>query len=598
MLATRQTTIRTITTQFIHRQPNPNPPNSISPPLPISRNTHKMASPPPSPGGLYAAALTRLAQLQSNRAVTSLFDPPSSTPTPTTTATTPKGGAAGAAAAGGGGKEERGKPPADINAINALAIPEMLAWLSRAGHTPASLAASPLRCVHVAGTKGKGSVSALVAGVLGQYSSHARSSSSSSSSSSGGGGGGGGVGLYTSPHVLSVRERIVVDGAPIARERFGRYVSEVWARLTDAARAEARAKGVVVAEEELDGPATKPFYFRFLTIVALHAFLEEGLRSAVVECGIGGEFDSTNVLPKEVVTAAVVTQLGIDHVGMLGDTVEKIAWHKSGVFKEGVKAFTRRLPEEQAGVMEVLRARAKEKGAVLVEVADEEVERWGGVEGARLQGPFQKYNMALAVYAAREHLLRTGVKFEGRFGSDEWSLNDIPPEFVKGLKEAALRGRCEILTDEDGIEWHVDGAHTDDSLAGVGRWFADRTRGNEVRVLVFNQQERNPAPLLRALLAGIKDGTSFTHAIFTRNEEQKPAGEDRDLSIQSKSQETMREVDGTTETAVQDAVQPTVQQVKSIAAQARKDGKACKVLVTGSFHLVGAVLRLIDHVEY
>ncbi|KAK3299918.1 Mur ligase [Chaetomium fimeti] len=564
MRVANRTTIRTITTQPIHRQPNPTT-NTISL-SPFSRRTHKMATPTPSPPApaSYATALTRLAQLQSNRAVTSLFDPP--IPTTTTTG----GGATGAA----------GAPK--IADINALAIPEMLAWLRRTGYTPASLAASPLRCVHVAGTKGKGSVSALVAGVLGQYHHHPR----------------GGVGLYTSPHVLSVRERIVLDGEPIPREKLGRYVGEVWERLTEAARAEAVVKGVVVEEGELEGPATKPFYFRFLTLVALHAFLEEGLPSAVVECGIGGEYDSTNVLPKEVVTAAVVTQLGIDHVGMLGDTVEKIAWHKSGVFKEGVKAFTRKLPEGQAAVMEVLRARAKEKGAVLVEVADEEVERWGGVEGAKLQGPFQKYNMALAVYAAREHLLRTGVKLEGRFGTDEWSLNDIPPEFVKGLKEAALRGRCEILKDEDGIEWHVDGAHTDDSLAGVGRWFGSRARGDEVRVLVFNQQERDPAPLLRALLAGIKDTTTFTHAIFTRNEEQKPEGEKRDLSIQIRAQETMREVDGATETTVQDAVQPTVEQVKSIVAQARKDGKVCKVLVTGSFHLVGAVLKVIDHVEY
>ncbi|KAH6651214.1 Mur ligase [Chaetomium tenue] len=462
-----------------------------------------MASPPPPPGeaaGSYATALTRLAQLQSNRAITSLFDPPTTSTTTTTGPATP------------------GKP---ID-INALAIPEMLAWLSRAGLPPATLAASPLRCVHVAGTKGKGSVSALVAGVVGQYASPPPPSSSSGVGGGGGGGRGGGVGLYTSPHVLSVRERIVLNGAPIPREKLGR----------------------------------------------------------------------------EVVTAAVVTQLGIDHVSMLGDTVEKIAWHKSGVFKEGVKAFTRRLPEEQAAVMEVLRARAREKGAVLVEVTDEEVERWGGVEGARLQGPFQKYNMALAVYAAREHLLQTGVKFEGCFGTDEWSLNDIPPEFVKGLKEAALRGRCEVFKGEDGIEWHVDGAHTDDSLAGVGRWFGGRTGGDEVRILVFNQQERDPAPLLRALLAGVKGTTTFTHAIFTRNEEQKPEGEDRDLSTQTRAQETMREFDSTTETTVRNAVEPTIEQVKSIAAQARKDGKACKVLVTGSFHLVGAVLKLIDHVEY
>jgi folylpolyglutamate synthase len=545
MRAARHASIKSITWAIRHQ--------TISVPTHvISRDSHKMAASTPS-SDAYTTALARLAQLQSNRAITSLFDAPAPAPTPD------------------------GKP-ADLNA---LAIPEMLAWLRRAGYTPSSLAASPLRCVHVAGTKGKGSVSALIASILAQYHSHQ---------------GGGRVGLYTSPHVLSVRERIALDGRPISREKFGRYVIEVWERLTQAARDEAAAKGVTtLSEAELDGPGTKPFYFRFLTLVALHAFLSEpGLRAAVVECGIGGEYDATNVLPQEVATAAVVTQLGVDHISMLGDTVDKIAWHKSGVFKAGVKGFTRRLPEGK--VMEVLRARAREKGAELVEVADEEVERWGGIDGARLQGPFQKYNMALAVYAAREHLLRTGVKLEGRFGTEDWTLDDIPPEFVTGLKEAALRGRCEVLTDEEGIDWHVDGAHTDDSLAGVGRWFAGRA-GDSVRVLVFNQQERDPAPLLRALLTGAQDGSPpFTHAIFTRNEEQKPDGE-CDLSTQTRAQTTMREVDAATETAVQDAVQPTVEQVRRIAAQARKDGRPCKVLVTGSFHLVGAVLKIIDRVE-
>ena len=518
----------------------------------------KMAS-PPSTSKATALAHTRLSNLQSNRAVTALFDTP---------------------AVPGNDK------PADLNA---LAIPEMLAWLTRAGLPRAVLSQSGLRCVHVAGTKGKGSVSALVAGVLAQYPPAAASSPP-----------GPVVGLYTSPHVLSVRERVVFDGTPIGEEAFAGAVNAVWDTLTDAARREAERKGVAVAEAELDGPGTKPFFFRFLTIVALHAFLREGVRSAVVECGIGGEYDSTNVLPAEMVTAAVVTQLGIDHVGMLGDTVEKIAWHKSGVFKEGVKAFTRRLPEAQQGVMEVLRARAREKGATLVEVPDEEVELWGGVDGARLQGPFQKYNMALAVYAAREHLLRTGVKLEGRFGSDGWSLNDIPPEFAKGLRQAALRGRCEVLTDRDGIEWHVDGAHTDDSLAGVGGWFADRTVGEDgVRVLVFNQQERDPAPLLRALLAGAQRGRpAFTHAIFKRNEELRPAaGEERDLSSQDRAKETMQAADSATEASVADAVQPAVALVRHIAAQARRDRRPCKVLVTGSFHLVGAVLKVIGPVD-
>ncbi|KAK4144808.1 folylpolyglutamate synthase [Dichotomopilus funicola] len=545
----------------------------------------------------YALALDRLAQLQSNRAITALFEPKPITSTDSKNA---------------------GKP-ADLNA---LAIPEMLAWLQRAGYTPASLAAdSPLRVVHVAGTKGKGSVSALVAGVLGEYPPAKVSSSSS---------GFGSeeelpaqVGLYTSPHVLSHRERIALNNTPISRAKFARYVNQVWDRLTDAARQEAAlassssnpsSVSVPISESDLAGPATKPFYFRFLTLVALHAFVREGLTHAVVECGIGGEYDSTNIFAPESVTATVVTQLGLDHVGMLGDTVAKIAWHKSGVFKPGVKAFTRRLSgKDQQGVMEVLRQRARERGAELVEVGDEEVEKWGGVAGARLEGPFQKYNMALAVYAAREHLVRCGVEFEGRFGTDRWELGDIPEGFVRGLRKASLRGRCEVVREEVGdgngavvINWHVDGAHTDDSLAGVGKWFAERTRrvdgdgdgeGKTERVLVFNQQERDPGPLLKALLSGAGQGL-FNHAIFTRNEETPPTGNGQvDLAKQTTAQQTMNEVDTTAHTSVQDSVQGTVEQVRRIAAEAEKNAKTCDVLVTGSFHLVGAVLRTIDHVE-
>jgi folylpolyglutamate synthase len=518
----------------------------------------------------YASALARLAQLQSNRAITSLFDSPA---------------------------------PADNNKdLNALAIPEMLAWLGRAGYSPASLAASGLRCVHVAGTKGKGSTAACVASILAQYNVTTQQ----------GGGRAGPVGLYTSPHVFSVRERIALDGEPISKAKFARYVDEVWERLTQAAREEAARKGVLgvsVSEEELQGPGTKPFYFRFLTILALHVFVREGVRSAVVECGIGGEYDATNVLPPEAVTAAVVTHLELDHVNMLGNTVEKIAWHKSGIFKPGVKAFwIRPEGEEHEGTLAVLRQRAVEKEATLVEVGRTELEAWKGPNDERLQGEFQKSNQALAVYAAREHLLRTGVQLDGVFGTAEWTLNDCPREFVTGLREAALPGRSQVIKGDDGVEWYLDGAHTQDSLRYVGRWFANRTSGDDrasVRVLVFNQQERDPSGLLKALLAGADirgPRLAFTHAIFTRNEDQNPAeGEDRDLSVQIKAEEALPQAVGAAwpaiETTVHNSVQSAMERVRDIAAQEKKDGKSCKVLVTGSFHLVGPVLKTLGSFE-
>lgn len=498
----------------------------------------------------YSEALTLLSTLQSNKAITSLFSPP-----PPTTPSSPK-------------------PD-----LNALAIPEMVLWLQRAGYTPSDLA--PLKTIHIAGTKGKGSVSAQTTSILTRYPSAA-----------------GRVGTYTSPHVVSVRERIMLDGAPVSRELFARYFFELWDRFAASAAAEGRGE-----------EGCRPFYFRFVTILAWHVFLREGVRSAVVECGIGGEYDATNVVPAEAVTAAVVTQLGIDHVAMLGDTVEKIAWHKAGILKDGVTGFTRRL-EGQEAVMKVLRERAAEKGATLVEVPDDKVNAWEGVENARLKGDFQKFNMALAVAAAREHLLKLGHRFEGPFADDEYMLRDMPAEFYGGLKDASLRGRCELIKDEENrIEWYLDGAHTDESLEAAGRWFGQAVGSPDGRrvvpVLVFNQQERDAPHLLTVLLKSLKPSSAsgcgpFEMAIFCRNEEEPPAqGElKRDLGVQEANMEVLRSLTGEKcAIRIEDSVKPALRAIFDTVRDLKPKGFTTTVLVTGSFHLVGAVIKNIEHVE-
>lgn len=499
----------------------------------------------------YHDALTLLSTLQPNKAITSLFSSP---PPPSSSSSS---------------------PPTSKPNLNAQAIPEMLLWLQRAGYSPSDLAR--LKTIHVAGTKGKGSVSALATSILVRYPTVA-----------------GRVGTYTSPHVVSVRERIMLDGEPIAPELFARYFFELWDRFGASAAAEGRKGAGEVA----------PFYFRFLTILAWHVFLSEGVRSAVVECGIGGEYDATNVVPGEAVTAAVVTQLGIDHVAMLGRTAEEIAWHKAGVFKGGVKAFTRRLEGQgKEGVMKVLRDRAAEKGATLVEIPDGMVEGWDGVDGARLRGEFQKNNMALAVAAAREHLLRLGQGFEAPFARDDYQLRDMPAEFYEGLKTASLRGRCELITDvEAGVEWYLDGAHTDESLEAAGRWFGRAAGGeNAARILVFNQQERDAPHLLTVLLKAAGGGSVFDMAVFCRNEEDEPAeGEARDLSMQEANARVLGGWDtGDKKVAVrtESAVRPALKAVLEAAGENRRAGITTRVLVTGSFHLVGAVIKNIEQVE-
>ncbi|KAL7620230.1 hypothetical protein AAE478_009223 [Parahypoxylon ruwenzoriense] len=526
------------------------------------RSSSTMATP-----RTYESALQHLDSIQSNRAVTSLFTPPPPSPSLSSSSS----------------------PAPSAQDLNALAIPEMLAWLQRAGLAQADLAAR-LRCIHVAGTKGKGSVCAFLTSIL------LRSA------------GAGRVGTYTSPHLVSVRERIQLDGRPIAPALFARYFFEVWDALTESARVEAARSGARLSEAELRGPATKPFYFRLLTIVALHAFLREGVRSAVVECGIGGEYDSTNVLPAAAVTATVVSQLGIDHVGMLGGTLPEIAWHKAGVCKPGRKCFTRRLRgEEGEEAMRVLRQRAADKHAVLVEVGDDEVEEWSGVKGQEpgsLEGAFQKYNQALALRAASEHLRVLEGGPDAQPG-DEEPLAILAERFSDGLRAARLRGRCETWEDEEGrFTWLIDGAHTAESLEEVAKWFAEKRRSlpeNAKVVLLFNQQERDVARLLGGLLDGIARASSaapgkkpvFDYAVFTRNDQhRRTEGEpERDLAVQHAAAEGMRRLSPKTETLVVDSVEEGVERIK---ATPREGGVKVAVLVTGSLHLVGALLRTLE----
>ncbi|KAI1495514.1 FolC bifunctional protein [Biscogniauxia marginata] len=522
----------------------------------------------------YDSALAHLSLLQSNRAIVSLFAPPPPSPSPP--------------------KPSSANPRAQD--LNALAIPEVLAWLERAGISQERLA--ELKFIHVAGTKGKGSVCAYLISIL-------------TRAGDGEGVDPGRVGTYTSPHLVSVRERIQLDGRPISQELFAKYFFEVWDAFTASARAERSRRGggevsVSVSDAELEGPATKPFYFRFLTIMAFHVFLAEGVRSAVVECGIGGEYDSTNVLPPGAVTASVVSQLGIDHVGMLGPTLPEIAWHKAGVCKEGRKCFTRRLGGTSAEqeTMRVLRRRAEEKGARLVELEDRDVEAWGGVRGdGCLEGEFQKYNQALAAAAAREHLRILGG---GPEAQQPGSLAGLPAFVLDGLRRAKLRGRCETREDGD-VTWLIDGAHTAESLDEVGRWFALKRRGlpgTARTVLLFNQQERDAPALLRRLLGSIRGNLEtqapgdaiFDEAVFTRNELRGRGDEsepERDLAVQRAGTDAMREISPATTALVVDNVAEAVAQARGAASRRGGDGRVA-VLVTGSLHLVGALLRTLE----
>lgn len=226
-----------------------------------------------------------------------------------------------------------------------------------------------LRLVHVAGTKGKGSTCAMLAAVL-QASGYR-------------------VGLFTSPHLEHVSERVQVDSVPIS-------AAELTARLEE-------IRPVVEAVERQGPPAT---FFEISTAVGFLHFLYRRCDLAVIEVGLGGRYDSTNVcLPM----LAVITNIGYDHMAQLGSTLEAIAYQKAGIIKRGRPIIS---GERQAGPRAVIRSVAAEQGAPLFEIG--EAER----QAARryrlgLVGEHQRENAAI-VLAVVEHLRQAGLHIPER----------------------------------------------------------------------------------------------------------------------------------------------------------------------------------------
>jgi dihydrofolate synthase/folylpolyglutamate synthase len=180
--------------------------------------------------------------------------------------------------------------------------------------------------VHVAGTNGKGSVSAMVERAL-RAAGHR-------------------TGLYTSPHLDRLEERVAIDGAPIAPESFDACARDVFAAV-DAAREDGRL-------------AVTPTFFEVTTAIALALFRAEQVDVAVIEVGLGGRFDATNVVTPR---AAAITSIAFDHERHLGSTLAQIAGEKAGIAKPGVPLVVGALPQEALTVVERV---AREMGAPLV----------------------------------------------------------------------------------------------------------------------------------------------------------------------------------------------------------------------------------------
>ena len=215
-------------------------------------------------------------------------------------------------------------------------------------------------CVHIAGTNGKGSVAAMLDAIL-----HAA---------------GWRTGLYTSPHLVKLGERVQVERHILTENEITTYTHEL--------RPVAEKLAAVSADDH-------PSFFEFMTAMAFLQFARRGCDVSVIEVGLGGRLDATNIVTPEV---SVITSISMDHCEWLGEELEKIAAEKAGIIKPGRPVVIGRMP---AAAERVIRGIAAERGAPLVSVTEKFGDDVARYPTTNLECEYQRWNAATATLAAR-----------------------------------------------------------------------------------------------------------------------------------------------------------------------------------------------------
>ena len=382
---------------------------------------------------------------------------------------------------------------------------------------------------HVAGTKGKGSVTVMTAGILQSHGFR--------------------TGSYFSPYVYDVTERVQIDGRQIPRQIFARLVGEIRPHIEELARTDL-------------GQTTE---FELKTALGFRYFKEQSVDAAAIEVGIGGRLDATNVV-EPVVT--VITNIGYDHTHILGDTLAQIAYEKAGIIKPGVPCVT---AVEDAEALDVIKATAAERGAPLIEIREAANGPGGSFEWDTkgrltirslgmvlrdvelgLKGRFQGANAASALMAVQQMASRQG------FVLTEEAVRE-------GLRKAYLPGRMEVVNRRPLVI--MDGAHNG---------LAARVLAEEIKRLSFRR-----LMLVIGMIGGhspddvLRELAPLAHAVFVTEPRWRRRQPAEELAVVARKYCTRVQV-----------LVPPVQAARAALRQAAADDV---VLVTGSFFVVGDV---------
>lgn len=390
--------------------------------------------------------------------------------------------------------------------------------------------------IHIAGTKGKGSTAAIISSIL-QKAGYK-------------------VGLYTSPHLITVRERVRINDADITKERFAKLMSLIIS-VPDLVRIGEQAAFRTV--------------FEHLTAIALLDFSKSRVDIAVIETGLGGRLDSTVVLDPIL---SILTPIGLDHTALLGDTVEAIASEKSYIIKRGVPAVS---APQKPSVQEIFSKRARNVNSEFV-IAPGKSEcknamstpKGSSFTGTRewfrdvgidinLHGEFQLINTSTALSAIE--ILRNG-----KFEIDVHAV-------TAGLKSVKWAGRMDIKTNRATVI--LDGAHNGLGVGVLAESVKKIFTKNRWRVVFASMKNKNALEMLKILQPNV-DKLYLAPLQFPKSLDKQMLEELTDhLEVPS------------------DVFNSSPEAYEAALVDLEEDEV---VLVTGSLYLVGEIYRHLDNI--
>ncbi len=387
-----------------------------------------------------------------------------------------------------------------------------------------------LRAVHIAGTKGKGSTAAILASIL-QQAGHK-------------------VGLYTSPHVLDIRERIQINGEWISEDDVTALLNSMFPYLQTAIQG---------------GETYAPTFFEIFTTVAFLYFLQHGADIAVFEVGLGGRLDAPNVLLPE---ACAITPVSFDHTGKLGTDLRHIAGEKAGIIKTGVPVVS---SVQQPEALDVIRAKCTELNTTLKVVGQDVIVETRPPDGFSIK-TWRRELEGLTLPLRGRHQLENAATAAGVVELLSERGFEIADECVRrGIASVNWRGRIETASTNP--ETIVDGAHNPASITALTEVLDSLPRKKTIFVVGI-AADKDIASMLELV---IPRGDEF---IFTKTANPRAA---EPAHLKSLLQRVCHK-------PVYTAATPP----EALELARNRADSADRICVTGSMYLAGEVLPIVE----